>query len=138
MNHGPHVLIVSRDQMLLQSRALILGAYFQVEAAGRVPEAESAMAKTSFDLVVLCYSLPDNEYLKMIDLCRRQVPQPRILVSNDAAGAYRRVRGDGESTFDGGPYELLKKSAELIGFPLKPNGRAAQRSSSGLTRSDQV
>jgi DNA-binding NtrC family response regulator len=128
MNHGPHVLIVSRDQMLLQSRALILGAYFRVEAAGRIPEAESAMAKTSFDLVVLCSSLPDNEYLKMMDLCRRQAPQPKILVSNAAAGAYCRVRDDGAYTVDGGPYELLKKSAELIGFPLKPTSRAPQHS----------
>jgi DNA-binding response OmpR family regulator len=128
MNHGPHVLIVSRDQMLLQSRALILGTYFQVEAAGRVPEAESAMAKISFDLVVLCSSLPDDEYLKMMDICRRQAPQPKILVSHADAGAYRRVRGDGAHTVDGGPYELLKKSAELIGYPLKPTGRAAQHS----------
>ncbi|HEY6845021.1 MAG TPA: hypothetical protein VI320_02280 [Terracidiphilus sp.] len=128
MNHGPHVLIVSRDQMLLQSRALILGTYFQVEAAGRVPEAELAMARISFDLVVLCYSLSDNEYLRMIDMCGRQDPQPKILLSNAAAGGYRRVGGDGAYTVDGGPYELLKKSAEVTGFPLKPIGRAAQHS----------
>jgi DNA-binding response OmpR family regulator len=128
MNHGPHVLIVSRDQLLLQSRALILGTYFQVEAAGRVPEAELAMARISFDLVVLCYSLSDNEYLRMIDMCGRQDPQPKILLSNAAAGGYRRVGGDGAYTVDGGPYELLKKTAEVTGFPLKPIGRAAQHS----------
>jgi len=128
MNHGPHVLIVSRDQMLLQSRALILGAYFQVEAAGRVPEAELAMVRISFDLVVLCSSLSDSEYLKMIDMCSRQDPQPKILVSNAAAGGGRRVGGDGAYTVDGGPFELLKKTSEVTGFPLKSIGRAAQHS----------
>ena len=70
MNNGAHVLVVSRDQMLLQTRALILGAYFQVESAGRVSEAEAAMAKSPFDLIVLCYSLSDGEYQKLIELCR--------------------------------------------------------------------
>ena len=74
MNKGAHVLLVSRDQMLLQTRALILGAYFQVQSAGRVTEAEAAMAKTAFDLVVLCYSLSDGEYSRLAELCGGRTP----------------------------------------------------------------
>lgn len=128
MNNGPHVLIVSRDQMLLQTRTLILGAYFQVEAAGRVPEAEAAMAKICFDLVILCYSLSDDEYRKMLDLCARQSPYPRVLTLHAAANGYPRPNADGEYAMEHGPYELLKKTAQMVGFPLRPMGRAAQAS----------
>ena len=41
MNNGAHILVISRDQMLLQTRTLILGAYFQAEPAGRLSEAEA-------------------------------------------------------------------------------------------------
>jgi hypothetical protein len=124
MNSGAHVLIVSRDQMLLQTRALILGAYFQVESAGRFIEAEVAMSKIAFELVVLCHSIPDDEYRKMIELCERQSPRPRILTLNAATNGHHRS-GDGDFAFEGGPYELLKKTADIVGFTLKPAGRAA-------------
>jgi len=126
MNNGAHVLVVSRDQMLLQTRALILGAYFQVESAGRVVEAETAMAKVAFDLVVLCYSLSDDEYGKLIDACDRQNPRPRVLTLSAAANGRPRHGRDGEYTVEHGPYELLKKTAEMVGFPLKAMGRAVQ------------
>ena len=126
MNNGAHVLVVGRDQMLLQTRALILGAYFQVEPAGRIPEAEAAMAKVNFDIVILCHSLSNDDYRKMLDLCKRQAPNPRILTLGAANNGHPKAGGDGEFTQDYGPYELLKKTAEMVGFHLKPKGRAAQ------------
>ena len=126
MNNGAHVLVVSRDQMLLQTRALILGTYFQVEAAGRVPEAEEAMRKQAFDLVVLCYSLSDDEYRKMLDLCLCQASPPRVLTLHAGNNDRHRDGGDGEYAVERGPYELLKKTAEMVGFPLKPIGRHTQ------------
>jgi hypothetical protein len=129
MNNGAHVLVVSRDHMLLQTRALILGAYFQVEAAGRVPEAEAAMGKQAFDLVVLCYSLSDDEYRKMIELCRSQGSPPKVLTLHAANNGRARDGGDGDYTLEQGPYQLLKKTAEMVGFPLKPMGRQPQTQS---------
>lgn len=126
MNNGAHVLVVSRDQMLLQTRSLILGTYFQVEAAGRVPEAEAAMRKQAFNLVVLCYSLSDDEYRKMIDLCLSQNSVPKILTLHFGNNGHPRDGSDGECATEQGPYELLKKTAELLGFPLKSMGRQAQ------------
>jgi len=126
VNNGAHILVVSRDHMLLQTRALILGAYFQVEAAGWVPEAEAAMGKQPFDLIVLCYSLSDDEYRKMAELCRSQNPPPKVLTLNATNNGRPRDGGDGEFAVEQGPYELLKKTAELVGFPLKPMGRQPQ------------
>jgi DNA-binding NtrC family response regulator len=129
MNNGAHVLVVSRDQMLLQTRALILGTYFQVEAAGRVPEAEEAMRKQAFDLVVLCYSLSDDEYRKMLDLCLSQDAPPRVLTLHAGNNGRPRDGGDGEYAVEQGPYQLLKKTAEMVGFALKPMGRQTQTQS---------
>jgi hypothetical protein len=125
MNNGAHVLVVSRDQMLLQTRTLILGAFFQVEAAGRVTEAEAAMAKCGFELIVLCYSLSDDECRKVIELSHRQNPRPKILTLSPSRSQHREG-GDAEYSVDKGPYELLKKTAELLGQPLKPTGRAVR------------
>jgi hypothetical protein len=125
MNNGAHVLVVSRDQMLLQTRTLILGAYFQVVPAGRLAEAEAAMAKITFELVIVCHSVPDDEFEKLIRLCQRQDPVPRILILNVVGNGHPRPGGDGEMTTEHGPYELLKKTAEMVGFPLKPMGRAS-------------
>jgi DNA-binding NarL/FixJ family response regulator len=126
MNRGAHILVVSRDQMLLQTRALILGAYFQVESAGRIPEAELAMSRIDFDLVVVCYSLPDDEYRKLMDLVAVQGHRPKVLILNNAVNGRIRGGADGETITDSGPYQLLKKAAEMVGFPLKPMGRAAR------------
>jgi hypothetical protein len=126
MNNGAHVLVVSRDQMLLQTRALILGAYFQVESAGRVSEAEAAMAKSPFDLIVLCYSLSDGEYQKLIELCRSQTSRPKILALHAPNNGRPRPGSDGEYAIEQGPYELLKKAAEVLEYPLKPVGRASR------------
>ncbi|MGO9337266.1 MAG: hypothetical protein ACLPY1_07140 [Terracidiphilus sp.] len=129
MNNGAQVLVVSRDQMLLQTRALLLGTYFRVEAAGRVPEAETAMRKQAFDLVILCYSLSDDEYRRMFDLCRSQDPPPRILTLHAGNNGRPRNGSDGEFALDHGVYELLKKTAEMVGYPLKPTGRQTQTQS---------
>ena len=43
MNSHARVLIVSRDEMLLRTREMILGAFFQVERAGRFIEAKALL-----------------------------------------------------------------------------------------------
>ncbi|MGA2049085.1 MAG: hypothetical protein ABSG96_15410 [Terracidiphilus sp.] len=125
MSNGAQVLVVSRDQMLLQTRTPILGAFFQVEAAGRVEEVEAAMARCDFELIVLCYSLSDDECRKIVDLAQRQNHYPRILTLIPA-GNQRRDGGDDEYSVDKGPYELLKKAGELLGQSIKPLGRASR------------
>jgi DNA-binding NtrC family response regulator len=126
MNKGAHVLVVSRDQMLLQTRKLILGTYFQVEGAGRIAEAEAALEKRAFDLIVLCYSLSDDEYSKLLKLTEGLRPRPRILTLSATVNGGPRAGGDGEYVVDRGPFELLKKTAEMVGFTLKPMRRATQ------------
>ena len=125
MNNGAHVLVVSRDQMLLQTRKLILGAIFQVEAAGRFPEVQVMMAKRTFDLIVLCYTLADDEYVKVIALADRQDPKPKILALRAAGSDPGRDGADQDFMVENGPYALLKKTAEMLELHLKSMGRLA-------------
>src|SRR5271157_4654558 len=75
MNNGTHVLVVGRDRMLLQSRQLILGTYFQTEAAGRIQEAAAMIASRDFDLIVLCFTLSDDECRQVAGMVQHQDPR---------------------------------------------------------------
>jgi CheY-like chemotaxis protein len=119
MNNGAHVLVVSRDQTLLQTRTLILGAFFQVEAAGRALEAETMLVKRAFDLVILCYSLTDDDCRKLIARIRQQEPRPKVLALGAPGASGCAAGADANLILDNGPYALLKKSAEMLGVDLK-------------------
>ena len=115
----PQVLVVSRDQMLLQTRQLILGAFLQVQCAGRVREAEALVSRYSFDLVILCYTLSEYEQRAVLELLAGLKRQPKILVLNSMGSlAERQLPGQITMT-EAGPYYLLKKSAEMLGVDIK-------------------
>jgi len=119
MNNGAHVLVVSRDQTLLQTRTLILGAFFQVEAAGRALEAEAMLSRRAFDLVILCYSLTEDDCRKLVGQARQQDPRPKILALSAPGASGCAAGADAHLILENGPYALLKKSAEMLGVDLK-------------------
>jgi CheY-like chemotaxis protein len=119
MNVGPHVLVVSRDEMLLQTRQLILGTFFQVNGAGRMQEVQALMASKKFDLIVLCYSLSNTDCQRVCDLAACQTNRPQILMLRAAGSDLARPGADEELGAEAGPYGLLKKAAEMLAFDLK-------------------
>jgi DNA-binding response OmpR family regulator len=115
MNTHSQILVVSRDQMLLQTRRLILGTYFEVEAAGRLSEAGSILAKRDFDLIVLCDTLSDSECQQIAQMVRDQRPQPKLL-SLLGPGTKEHERHVGRKVaLPGGPLQLLKECADALG-----------------------
>jgi hypothetical protein len=116
----PQVLLVSRDAMLLQTRQLILGAFFRAKSAGRIREAEELISTYSFDLIILCYTLTESECRRVIDLAAEQKRHPRILVLTPAGIPPDPGSADAAMT-EAGPYYLLKKSAELLGMDIRAN-----------------
>ena len=104
--------------MLLQTRRLILGTYFEVEGAGRMSEAGSLLSKQEFDLIVLCDTLTDLERAQIADMVRDQDPQPKLL----------SLLGPGNKGHDpvvgrkipagAGPLGLLKVCADSLGYEL--------------------
>src|ERR1700676_4679012 len=79
MNALPQILFVGRDRSLLQAHRLILGTYFDVEAAGRVSEACGLISRQDFDVIVMCDTLSEQECRQIADLVRDQSPQSTLL-----------------------------------------------------------
>ena len=88
---NPQVLVVSRDQMLLHTRQLILGAFFEVQGAGRVREAEALISARSFDLIILCYTLSASECRQVLELVADLKPHPQDPDSESSGKSARRT-----------------------------------------------
>src|SRR6516225_126163 len=111
----PQVLVVSRDAMLLQTRQLILGAFFRVQTAGRIREAEALLVTRTFDLIILCYTLTEAECQEVIRLADELKHRPRILMLTTAGFSPTELGPDDATIIDTGSYCLLKRSAEMLG-----------------------
>jgi hypothetical protein len=122
MNTLPQILVVGRDRMLLQAHRLILGTYFDVEAAGRVSEACGLISRQDFDVIVMCDTLSEGECRQIADMVRDQSPQSTLFSllgpgNRDATSTF------GRTIADAGPLQLLKECAELLGFDLQGKQR---------------
>jgi hypothetical protein len=124
MENVPCVLVFSRDQMLLQTRQLILEAFFRVVGAGKINEAESLIARHKFDLIVLCHSLPHEELQRVLDLVDEQCPDTKVLILAIPGSDPFRPVSNQDLLMERGPYYLLKKSADMLGVDLKKSTSA--------------
>lgn len=124
MNSHARVLVVGRDEMLLRSREMILGAFFAVRGAGRFNEARTLLTSNTFDLVVLCHSLTPDECERLALLARELAPRCQVLAMSASSHASIKPWADKQLGVDAGPYGLLKKCAEMLGFALKSKARA--------------
>lgn len=125
MNSHARVLIVSRDEMLLRTREMILGAFFAVHGAGRFSEAVTLMKAHRFDLLVLCHSLTFDECERLSFLAHEQNPRTLVLAMSASSRSAVKPWADRQLGVDAGPYGLLKKCAEMLGYVLKSKARAA-------------
>ena len=124
MTRPKRILLVSRDLTVLQTRKLMLGAYFDVHAAGRVLEAKALLGEQHFDLIVLCSTLTQDDCQTIVDSAQQHCPQARILVLTAAGYAAKQVHIHGYFlAAEDGPFTLVKKSAELLGFEFRSKGR---------------
>jgi DNA-binding response OmpR family regulator len=121
MHDHSQILVVSHDQLLLQTRRLILGTYFEVESAGRLSEAGMMLSKRDFDVIVLCDTLSESECRQIADLVRNQRPQPTLFALL-GPGNHHKNSLAGSRSVDGAPLELLKECAEVLGYCLH-NGK---------------
>jgi hypothetical protein len=137
MKSEAQILLVGRDEMLLQTRKLILGSYFQVDIAGRVSHAAQLMAERSFDLIVLCSSLAD-ECARIAELARSQDPRPKTLTLSAKAG-HPCGNGAGDEVMEEiGPLALMRKSAAMLGLEMKAMGRAIPKAPQAETEKMQA
>ena len=109
--------------MLLQTRKLILGTYFEVESAGRMSEAGSILSKHDFDLIVLCDTLSNEERRQIAEMVRDQKPKPTLLSLLGPGNQGDKPVVGRELACAGGPLQLLKECANVLGFDLRSNGK---------------
>jgi len=107
-------LCVSCDPVLLQTRRWILEGYFQVDCAGRLPEAAAMIESQSYDLILLCYSLRAEECRQIHSLVRTRSPQTQILALTEGSDGCAEAYSDSQMPVGEGPYALLKKAAVMI------------------------
>ncbi len=113
------VLVFSRDQLLLETRRLILEAFFHARGAGSIQDAEALLAMHHFDLIILCSTLSEQECDRVFELAEYQKPRPQILIMGTLGCDPPRYAADHVLMIESGPYQLLKRSAEILGVDLK-------------------
>jgi hypothetical protein len=132
MGDQKRILLMSRDTVVLQTRKLMLGAYFEVCAAGRVLEARRFLAERPFDLVILCYTLTDDDCETILTAVRIYSPDARILMLTMPGYVAGHLPMDAYFLpAEKGPFVLVKRSAELLGFEFGSKGRMVRSARPG-------
>lgn len=112
----PTLLCAGHDVMLNRTRRMILEKCLSVKTANTEAEAIALLLGEHFDLVLLCYSLPDEECRRIVQAVHSLPLPPRIL--SMAEGHERLLLGPRDEEFlSGGPAELLRRAATMAGLP---------------------
>lgn len=124
------ILAISLDEMLLRTRSEVLldtGA----NVIERLGTDLSDLREQQFDLVVLCYSIPDRQRKHVADEVRRLWPQVRIIQVSDMALPLTIVPKYADAlTSWGEPQELVAIAVELLRD--KRNGKGFSPNSSSV------
>lgn len=108
----PRLLCVGHDGMLNRTRRLILQKTFDVTLAEELADAAAILEKERHALVLLCYSLTDEECRAMVQLIHGLSPETRILAMGP--GRQRLPLRAFDSLFhSNGPEDLLKQIAAM-------------------------
>jgi hypothetical protein len=83
------------------------------------------MLSNVFDLIVICHSLTPDECERLARLAQNQNPRPLLLAMSASSRANIKPWADKQLEVEAGPYGLLKKCAEMLGYVLKSKARAA-------------
>jgi hypothetical protein len=115
MTGKPQLLCIGRDVLLNRTRRLILERCFEVRLAHTEAEAMALLVSQRFAVVLLCYSLPEDECRRMAEAAHSLPSPPRILSMADFGE--RLLLGPRDEEFlTGGPGDLLRTAAAMAGM----------------------
>ncbi len=119
MNAGAKILMVGRDDFLLETRRQVLLALAPVESSYPV-EAAKLIGDCCLELLVLCHSLTEVECRNLSDIARHKVHPPKILGLCSLRTRDMDDVVDLLLPFGYGPENLLKAAATMInGHPIR-------------------
>jgi hypothetical protein len=110
----PRLLCIGHDGMLNRTRHLILQKTFAVTLTGDLADAAAILKREPQALVLLCYSLTDEECRAMVQLIHGLSPQTRILALGPARERLPLGALDG-SFHSSGPEDLLRQISAMMG-----------------------
>jgi DNA-binding response OmpR family regulator len=113
------ILAISKDEMLLASRAAVLRKTNAEVIAANASEAKKILKTRRFDLVVLCHSLNPSETLEIASLAHQQtiaIPILKVVSNAEFASEWTFLAPDAVSSYD--PRVLVEKVAELLNVSL--------------------
>ena len=126
---GPRILCLGHDPLLNRTRRLILEPRFQVRLANTLAEATALLASEPCDLVLLCYSLTDDECGAMVEFIHKLTAETKILVLVQDRCESLLLRPQDEEFVSAGPAELLSKALSMVGSP--ESGTTTRQSEKG-------
>ena len=112
----PKILLVGQDARLLETRAAVLAKVQATVVCRDLVESLKILEGETFDLVVLCHSLSDNQADEITGVIRRRWPRTKILlvVSNLSQERFHKaMEFDGTSSPE--PNRLIRRTAEMLG-----------------------
>jgi CheY-like chemotaxis protein len=128
MDRKPVILCIGHDPVLNRTRRLVLEKCFEVQLAESLTEARARLTEERFDVVLLCYSLNDEESHGAIELIDQRPgnaqARPRVLALAEGRRRLKLALGD-EEVFPDGPAELLSKAAAMAGMSAAEARRCA-------------
>jgi CheY-like chemotaxis protein len=111
----PEILCIGRDPVLNRTRRMVLHRCFVVAIAASRAEAVAQLAARSFDLVLLCYSLSDEDCQSLLKDVQTAQPNAKILALS--SGHMRLTLALPHEEFASeGPEDLLRKIAAMTGL----------------------
>lgn len=116
----PKLLCLGHDFVLNRTRRLILEKSFDVTLAEELPEAAKLLPESAFAVVLLCYSLTEEESRAALEMVHRVSPEARILMLSEGRLA---LGPRDQMLLYGGPADLLKKAASMAGIPVEATGK---------------
>ena len=116
MSGKPELLCVGHDTILNRTRRLVLEKCFEVKLAHTLLEAIGFLSRQRFDLVLLCYSLTDEECGVAVKFVHNLSTTPKILALGEMSERLSLGAQDQEF-LSGGPAELLQKAVAMAGIP---------------------
>jgi hypothetical protein len=119
MSGKPEMLRVGYDAVLNRTRRLILRRCFEVDLAQSVAEAKLLLSGRQFVLVLLCYSLTDEECCAMVEFVHGLPSAPKILALGQERDWILSLGARDEEFQPRGPAELVMKAAAMAGMALE-------------------
>lgn len=116
MTAKPEILCIGSDLLLNRTRLLVLQRCFSVTLATTATQAVSLLPVRRFDLVLLCYSLRDDEGRTLLAMIHAQPVRTRILALAHVQKRFDLMPPD-EEFFSSGPVDLVQKVAAMTGIP---------------------